>query len=421
MSDGAPAAISKFAETRGLSFSDGADLPRLGALLGEDDLDVHAAATGELPGGEAGTLAYLSYTYRSNDTTRTNELTAVVLSVPESIGFAPYLKGTGGGHSGLWADAPQKDYDAGAKMRIRVHDGADEAWLRELFSPALTDWLSRSPGDFAFELAEGTLCVSREQYLSKPDDLERLCRDASHLAGAVRAESLEEVETGGADETAAKTKVRDPLEAGVVERLVKEVPLREAPADVAAAQAQYRDALARSPSTYLGGFARAVGWTLLINVVGGGIYGLLLNLPDPLTAVIVFQVILLVPLTILCIRNLINRRSKAGATEAFYRGYAEARDLEPVDPLRFSAEHAKAELPGKPDRVFAGRFGGVDGALVLVGDGMTRGDKIALVAGPSGPTATADFEVSAPGISARALDDYAERLAGELDAASVKR
>ena len=263
------------------------------------------------------------------------------------------------------------------------------------------------------------LCVSRDQYLGKADDLERLCEDASFLAGALRAESVEEFETGGADETAAKAKPRDELEAKVVDRLVSEIKLREAPADIAAAQAQYRDVLARSPSIYLGGLGRAIAWTLVINVVGGGIYGLLLNLPDPLTAVIVFQVIVLVPLTFLCIRNLINRRAKAGASEAFYRGYAEARGLEQLDPLRFAAEHAKAKLPGKPDRVFAGRFAGVDGALVLVGEGLTRGDKIALVAGPAGPTATADFEVSAPGVSAKALDDYSARFAAELDGAAV--
>ena len=419
MDAGAPGGIRKLAEGRGLAFSDGADLPARGALLGEDDLKVHGAASGTLPGGEEGTLAYLSYTYRSNDTTHTAELTAAVVSVPESIGFLPYLKGTSGGHSGLWAGAPTKSVELGGKTNIRVHDGVDDAWLRELFSPALTDWLSRSPADFAFELAEGALSVSRERYLDDPEDLARLCEDAAHLAGALRSESLEEFETGDADETAAKAKPRAALEAGVVDRLVKDVPLREAPADITAAQAAYRDVLARTPSTYLGGFGRALAWTLVVNVVGGGIYGLLLNLPDPLTAVIVFQLIVLVPLTFFCTRNLINRRAKAGATEAFYRGYAEARDLEPLDPLRFAAEHAKAELPGKPDRVLAGSFGGVDGALVLVGDGLTRGDKIALVAGPSGPTATADFEVSAPGVSAMALDDHAARLAAELDAAPV--
>ena len=416
MDDGATGAIERFAGARKLSYSDGAELPRHGSLLEEDDLSFHGTATGKLPGGEEGTLARVSYTYRSDDTTHTVELTIAVTSVPESIGFAPYMKYSGGGHSGFSIDGPLEKFDVADDVEVRVAAGMDQAWLRELFSPSLSDWLARSPSDFAFELSEGVLCVSREQYLSLAEDLERLCEDAAHLAQALRTESVEEVETGGADETAAKTKVRDAHETGVVDRLVKDVPLGDAPADIAAAQAAYRDVLVRTPSTYLGGFARAVGWTLVINVIGGGIYGLLLNLPDPLKAIIVFQIILLVPLTFLCIRNLINRRAKAGAVEAFYRGYAEARGLEFEDPLAFSAAHAKAELPGKPDRVMTGSFDGADGSLVLVGDGLTRGDRIALVAGPSGPTATADFEVSAPGISAKALDDYAERLAAELAA-----
>lgn len=188
--DSAPAAIEKLASNRGLEFSERAELPKQGALLAEDDLEVHGAASGELPGGTDGTLAHLSYTYRSGDNTSTARLTAVVSSVPEGIGFAPYLKGTMSGHSGLWSDAPTRSLDI--------------------------------------------------------------------------------------------------------------------------------------------------------------------------------------------------------------------------------------ELPGKPDRVLSGHFdsagagGGVDGALVLVGDGLRRGDRIAFVAGPSGPVASADLNVSAPGVSAAALDEYAQRLAGEL-------
>jgi hypothetical protein len=51
---------------------------------------------------------------------------------------------------------------------------------------------------------------------------------------------------------------------------------------------------------------------------------------------------------------------------------------------------------------------------MITGDGLKRGDSIALVAGPDGPIATADFDVSAPGASAEALDSYAQRLAAEL-------
>ena len=413
--DAGSGAIAKFAERRRLSYSQRAEIPRNGALLCEDDLEVHGAASGELPGGEPGTLAYLSYTYRSGDSTRTARLTAVVLSVPESIGFVPYLAATTGGLAGgLPAGVQTHSLDIGEDVSVRVDSGASDDWLRELFSPALTDWLARSPEGFAVELADGVLRVSRDGYLTSAADLERLCEDAAHLAKALRAESVEEVETGGAKRSAAKLKPPDAVEAAALQRLIGEVDFEQPPADVAAAQIAYRDAVVRRPSTYLGGLLRGIAWTLAINVIGGGIYGLLLNLPNPLTWVIVFQVLVLVSATLLSTRGLISRRSAAAATEVFFREYARSRDLEFEDPLSFAAIHAKAELPGKPDRVLTGRFDGVNGSLVLVGDGLKRGDRIALVAGPSGPTAAADFEVSPPGVSARALDDYAKRLADEL-------
>ena len=65
----------------------------------------------------------------------------------------------------------------------------------------------------------------------------------------------------------------------------------------------------------------------------------------------------------------------------------------------------------------SGGLGGVDGSLMVTGDGLKRGDSIALVAGPAGPVSSAGLEVSAPGASAKALDAYVERLAAELRAA----
>jgi hypothetical protein len=61
-----------------------------------------------------------------------------------------------------------------------------------------------------------------------------------------------------------------------------------------------------------------------------------------------------------------------------------------------------------------GSFDGIPGSLLVTGDGFTRGDSIALVAGSAGPTATAEFDVSAPGASAKALDDYAAELVMDL-------
>jgi hypothetical protein len=61
-----------------------------------------------------------------------------------------------------------------------------------------------------------------------------------------------------------------------------------------------------------------------------------------------------------------------------------------------------------------GTVDGIPGSLLVTGNGLTRGDSIALVAGPSGPTATAEFDVSAPGASAKALDRFAADLALDL-------
>ena len=109
------------------------------------------------------------------------------------------------------------------------------------------------------------------------------------------------------------------------------------------------------------------------------------------------------------------------AEEAFYRAYAEARELRLEEPLHFAATHAEAKLPFKPDRVFTGPLpnGPTTGSLVLVGDGSKRDDRIAVVAGPSGPVAEAELRAEAPGISAKLLDSYTESLTKELAAATA--
>jgi hypothetical protein len=113
-------------------------------------------------------------------------------------------------------------------------------------------------------------------------------------------------------------------------------------------------------------------------------------------------------------RHQVRSRTAMLSTEAFWAEYARSHGLRNEDPLRFAATHAKADLPGTPVRVLSGRLGSVEGALMITGDGFKRGDAIALVAGDTGPVASADFEVSAPGISAGALDSYAAKLAAEL-------
>jgi hypothetical protein len=408
MTEGASktAALDDFASVHGLTAAGGAGLPTEGELLGRDNLVVHAAVHGQLPGDEPGTVAHLSYTYRSNDTTHTAEKTAVVSRVPESIGFAPYLG------SGVALGTKSVELEGGGS--VRAADGVNEAWLREVFSPALSDWLKRSPDDFEWELSNGVLCVSRDGHLTQDDDLARLCTDAAHLASTVREQSLQEVDSGQAKRTAAKRK--EDREATLVRLMLPLVKFDQPPADVVAAKPRFHELVVRHPSTYFVAAFMTIAIALGVNVIGGGIFGLLLNLPNPGRAVLIFEAIVITVVGFFTFRAQIRGRTATLAKEAFWAEYARSRRLRVEDPLSFAATHAKAELPGTPVRVMSGSFDGLEGALMITGDGFKRGDSIALVAGEQGPVASADFEVSAPGVSAAALDSYAAKLAAELRA-----
>lgn len=403
--------LAEFAQAHGLEFGHAVELPADGTLLTEDDLTVGDAATGALPGGEPGTLCHLTYTYRSNDTTHTARRTAAVVRVPESIGFAPYLS-AGAPLRSLAYRASSKTVKLDGGGSVRAAEGIDEAWLTELLSPAFAEWLARSPDGFEWELADGVLCASSEGHLTKESELVRLCEDAAHIAATVREECLEEVDSGGARRSAARRK-RD-AEAAMAARMLAGTTFQTPPKDVASTAPQFRHHLARHPSTYFVALFMTGAWMLAINVIGGGIFGLLLNLPNPGLAVLVFELSLLAIVGFLCVRHQINSMASRLAHEGFWREYASGRGLRAEDPATFAATHAKAELPGAPERVLAGNLAGVDGALIVTGTGLKRGDSIAIVAGPEGPVASADLEVSAPGISAAALDFYVERLAGEL-------
>jgi hypothetical protein len=404
--------LASFAEAHGLAYAEGGVLPAAGGLLGRDSLRVIATAKGILPGRAEGTIAHVSYEYRSNDTTKTMKVTTAVVAVAESIGFAPYLADSAARTHGVHAGVAVKRVEVAQDVKVWADEGIDESWMRELFSPALCDWLARSPAGFGWELSNGTLCAQATGHLTSERELVRLCEDASYLAGAVREESLEEVDSGSAARSAAKTKP-DPA-AKLRTRLLALADLDEPPANVAEARPVYREIVSRHPTTYAYALFMTLVWTLVINVIGGGIFGLLLSLPNKLVSVAVFELIVLTTVGYFTIRHEINDRSDKLAKEAFWRGFAESRGLIEIDARTFAATHAKAGLPGAPLRVLAGTLGGIEGALMLTGEGLKRGDAIALVRGPIGPTATADFSVSAPGASAAALDSYIERLAAEL-------
>jgi hypothetical protein len=402
--------LAGFARAHGLQFAERAELPAKGGLLSEGGLEQEGAATGNLAPGAPGTLCRLTYTYRSDDATHTVKRTAAVLRIPESIGFAPYLGGSDRLRLGIETKPVKLDGGGGS---VRAAEGVNDEWLTELFSPAFTQWLNRNPDDFAWELADGVLCVSRDGYLSEESELASLCADAARIAATVREECLEEVESGAASRTAARTGRLKPQDQ-LVNSILAKTTFAQPPADVASSRAQFRELVVHHPSTYVISFFKTLVLILVINVIGGGIYGLLLNLPNPGRAVLIYQAVLFVIVGYFVLRSQINGVSEKLAAEGFWQQYAKTRGLRFEDPSSFAATHAKADLPGNPIRVMTGTFDGVPGSLLITGDGFTRGDSIALVGGEAGPTATAEFDVSAPGASAKALDQYAADLVLDL-------
>jgi hypothetical protein len=134
------------------------------------------------------------------------------------------------------------------------------------------------------------------------------------------------------------------------------------------------------------------------------------------TGLVIFEGALIGLCFIVALRWRVRDQAKLLDPEAFFRGYARSRHLEVVDPLQFAATHAEAKLPFKPDWVFSGALPGGTGeaALAFKGDGTTREDAIAVVAGPTGPIAFAELTATAPGLSVANLDEYSGALSKQL-------
>ncbi len=420
-------AIASFAELHKLALSERAELPEQGDLLCREGT-VEGAATGALPGGIDGTLAHFTYTYTWTDSDNDSHheerpFTIVVTRVPESIGFMPYLGFSGAGSKltglagGLEA---MRKIDLGGHKGLKgasayAFKGASENWTLQLFSPALIDWLARSDDGFGFELAAGVLCVARDTYLNLPDKLETLCADAAHVAGLIREESLEETATGGAETEAAKDpKLDDPMMELALSRVDSGTP-----DSVGAATGQFARYLRTSPATILSALGLAILLALILNVPGAAI-PILLSIEGAYGALAAIEGALILIVFFFVFRNRVRNNSQKYASEAFFRGYAKRRELTLEEPLHFASTHAEAKLQFKPDRVFTGLLpGGVNGSLILVGDGSKRADRVAVVAGPRGPVAESELQAEPQGLTARDLDTYLEQLAGEATEAGA--
>jgi hypothetical protein len=265
-------------------------------------------------------------------------------------------------------------------------------------------------------LANGVLVAGRDGYLTDEPQLTAVCEDAAHLASALREESLEEVDTSGEAEAAKDPDAEDPrMESALGKAKVG------TPANVVAAGPEFKSFLRRSPYTYWRALRFGILLTLVLNVPAVAIPILLIS-GGKWAWLAGFELGLILLIAFFAFRSRVGTQGSKYAAEAFYRGYAGARELKLEEPLHFAASHVEAKLPFKPDRVFSGPLPGgpTNGSLVLAGDGTKRSDRIAVVAGPNGPVAEAELRAEAPGISAKLLDSYAERLAKELAAAAAK-
>jgi hypothetical protein len=414
------AGLQKFAAANGLTYAASAALPALGNLLSRGG-QVRGAATGELSGGEQGTLAYYTYTYTTTDNDHHTEVhhryfTIAVTRVPESIGFMPAFgfHGAESEMSGFGAavgESVQVDLGGDAALhgaRCYRYKGADEGFTQQLLSPALIDWLARSQADLGFELADGVLCTSRKGYVEDATALAALCADAVHLTAAIRGESVEE--EGSADAAAAAAKdpnAQDPR----VEAALRQVAV-DPPADINAAKATFRGHVARSPETIWRSFRYAVAIAAILNVPGAAV-PVVLALAGAWALLAGIEVLLVAITFFFIFRKEVRQTAEGSATEAFYRAYARSRGLKLEEPLHFAATHAEAKLPWKPDRVLVGSLGGhAEAALCILGDGTKRSDHIAFVAGPAGPVEESELEAGPNGLAVKDLDTYVKRLAG---------
>jgi len=194
----AAATYAAFAAERGLEPVPALGLGALTPLLVESKhCQVAPAARGRLGGETDGVVGHLAYT--RNKTFRFN---VALVEVHNSTPLAPRLfcirngrstrddefYGFEARHSKLWTESVALN----ERYTISISPYQDPNWMRQLFSPALVDYLAtRPPADFSFELAYGILLGSIESDDPAPDGLAALCEATVHVAERIARESGE--------------------------------------------------------------------------------------------------------------------------------------------------------------------------------------------------------------------------------------
>jgi hypothetical protein len=189
------ATFSAFASARGLEPVPTLGLGALTPLLVESKhCQVKPAARGRLGGEVDGIVGHLAYT--RNKTFRFN---VALAEVHASTALAPRLfcirngrstrddefYGFEARHSKLWTESTVLN----ERYTVSTSPYQDPNWMRQLFSPALVDYLAtKPPADFSFELAYGILLGSVEDDDPGADGLAALCEATAHVAARIARE-----------------------------------------------------------------------------------------------------------------------------------------------------------------------------------------------------------------------------------------
>jgi len=192
------ATYAAFAAARGLEPLPALGLGALTPLLVESKhCQVEPAARGRLGGEVDGVVGHLAYT--RNKTFRFN---VALAEVPSSTPLVPRLfcvrkgrstrddefYGFGARYSKLWTESTALN----ERYAISISPFQDPNWMRQLFSPALIDYLgTKPPVDFSFELAYGALLGSVESDDPGPDGLAALCEATAYVAARIARECEE--------------------------------------------------------------------------------------------------------------------------------------------------------------------------------------------------------------------------------------
>lgn len=189
------ATFSAFAAERGLEPVPALGLGGLTPLLVESKhCQVSPAARGRLGGETDGIVGHLAYT--RNKTFRFN---LALVEVHGSTSLAPRLfcirngrstrddefYGFEARHSKLWTESTVLN----DRYTVSTSPHQDPNWMRQLFSPALVDYLAtKPPADFSFELAYGILLGSVEDDDPGAGGLAALCEATVHVAERIARE-----------------------------------------------------------------------------------------------------------------------------------------------------------------------------------------------------------------------------------------